>query len=431
MSAEAVGPLRITMSLVETKPRQPEVPLGSKRRPRVLLVLHDLGPVGGMERACTELIRYGSSEFDFTILSGTLSDQLRRSVTWSRIPLIEHPFPLKFLLFYVAAAFRIRGYQADLVHTVGAIVPNRVDLASVHYCHVGFHRQTGRLAAHETVLLRRINAGLSRLLAIAAERWSYRTSRTSRLAAVSPGVAAELAQHFGNIPVHLTPNGVDTERFNPSWPDRPRFRELAGGKDGDIVAVFVGGEWSRKGLAIAIRGLALAQRQVDRWLRLWVVGPGDAKRFAKIAQACGVGDQVTFFGRRTDVERFYQSADVFVLPTLYETFSLAAYEAAACGLPLVATRVSGIEELVGENEAGVLVERTPDAVGEALGRLAVDAKARVQMGRAGRLKAKSFTWQRSADAVLDVYRLLLAEKRVPSTSQQPPLRESGGTEAGW
>jgi len=384
-----------------------------------------------MERACTELVRRASCEFDFTILSGTLSDRLRGSVRWSRVPLVQRPFPLKFLVFYVVAAFRIRGHQADLVHTIGAIVPNRVDLATIHYCHAGFHRLTGRLAPKEAPLFRRANTAFGRLLAIIAERWSYRPSRTSSLAAVSPGVAAELGQHYGDIPVYLPLNGDDTERFTPNWPGRSRFREVAQASDEDIVVLFVGGDWIRKGLALAIQAVALAQQQVDQRMHLWVVGHGDQERFREIARSCGIGDQVQFFGRRSDAERFYQSADIFVLPTIYETFSLAAYEAACCGLPVVATRVSGIEELVGANEAGILVDRMPDAIAAALRRLALDEDTRLRMGQVGTSKAKAFTWQRSVDAVLGVYRDLLARKSMVSSADRAPHAAREGTGAGW
>jgi glycosyltransferase involved in cell wall biosynthesis len=383
-----------------------------------------------MERACTELVCRGSSEFEFTVLSGTLSDQLRAVVAWSRIPLIQRPFALKFLNFYLVAAFRIAGRHADLIHTMGAIIPNRVDLATIHYCHAGFYRLTGRLAPREAPLLRRANTALGRLLALIAERWSYRPSRTTRLAAVSPGVAAELALHYPNVSVHVTPNGVDTERFTPGWPGRARFRELAGANAGDIVTLFVGGDWSRKGLALAIQALALAQRQVDRRLQLWVVGQGELGRFREFARDYGVADQVQFFGRRSDVERFYQSADIFVIPTIYETFSLAAYEAACCGLPVIGTRVSGIEELVGANEAGILADRTPDAIAVALARLALDGDARLRMGQAASSRAKTFTWQRSADAVLAVYRELLARQSLVSHADRDRRGERRRTEAG-
>jgi glycosyltransferase involved in cell wall biosynthesis len=180
------------------------------------------------------------------------------------------------------------------------------------------------------------------------------------------------------------------------------------------VALFVGGDWHRKGLAVAIHGLAAAQLPHSGRLQLWVVGRGDQHRFADLARAAGVGDRVRFFGQPAEAERFYQAADIFVLPSLYEGFSLVALEAAACGLPVVATRVGFIEELVGDEEAGLIVPRTPAAVGTALARLAGDPALRARQGAVARRRAQSYTWSRSAHGVLDLYDQLLGAGRLAS-----------------
>jgi glycosyltransferase involved in cell wall biosynthesis len=245
---------------------------------------------------------------------------------------------------------------------------------------------------------------IARLLALVAERWCYRPAWTSLLAAVSAGVGRELARHYVGVPVAVTPNGVDTVRFSPAPIVRAVVRRHEGVDDSELIAIFVGGDWDRKGLAVAIGGLSVAQRLSGRRLLLWIVGSGDERRFRGMAQTLGVSENVRFFGVRTDVERLYQSADVFVLPTLYETFSLAAYEAAACALPIVATRVSGVEELLGNGEAGFFVERTPLAVGTALDRLMIEPDLRRRFGGVARRRAESFTWQRSTDAVLELYK---------------------------
>lgn len=388
------------------------------RRPRVLLVLPDLGPTGGAEQACTELIRRGSSEFDFTVVSTTLSADLRTAVRWVRVPVIGRPFPLKFASFFALGALQVARQRADIVHAMGAIVPNRIDIATVHFCHAGYYQRTGRLAQPEDPAMRRLNRAVGRLLALAAERWCYRPSRTSHLAAVSAGVAAEAAHHYRGMSIHVTPNGVDPARFGPRWAGRSGFRKDAGAGEGDIVTLFVGGDWTRKGLPQAIRGLAQAQEDVRQTMRLWIVGRGEVKRFAELARSCRVADRVHFFGPQSRVEHFYQSADIFVLPSSYETFSLAAFEAAACGLPVVATRVSGVDELVGQDQAGILVERDAGAVGAALRRLGLESMTRVRMGDNGRRRAAAFTWQHSADAVLTLYREILAA-RAPSSEAQP------------
>jgi glycosyltransferase involved in cell wall biosynthesis len=103
---------------------------------------------------------------------------------------------------------------------------------------------------------------------------------------------------------------------------------------------------------------------------------------------------------------------MFVLPTAYETFSLVAHEAAACALPVVATRVSGVEELIGDDQAGILVDRTPEAMGEALARLAADAALRQSMGSEGRRRTASLTWEQSAATVIGLYEALLPERQL-------------------
>ena len=181
-------------------------------------------------------------------------------------------------------------------------------------------------------------------------------------------------------PYGSRPNGVDVERFGPDAGTRDRVRKELDVAPDVLVALFVGGDWERKGLAIAIKGIAEARdRRAE--LELWVIGQGQEPRFRDLARRAGVADRVRFFGARADVARFYQAADIFILPTAYETFSLVAHEAAACGLPVVATRVSGIEDLVGDDEAGILVARTPEAMGDALARLAADDSAPAVDGR--------------------------------------------------
>ncbi len=118
-----------------------------------------------------------------------------------------------------------------------------------------------------------------------------------------------------------------------------------------------------------------------------------------------MGDRVRFFGRRADTERFYASSDLLIFPTLYEAFPLVALEAAATGIPVIGTCVNGLSDLV-EAGGGVLSERTPQAFADALQRLADDPVLRASLGSTGRAWISEFTWSRSADSVLRLYRQL-------------------------
>jgi UDP-glucose:(heptosyl)LPS alpha-1,3-glucosyltransferase len=170
--------------------------------------------------------------------------------------------------------------------------------------------------------------------------------------------------------------------------------------------LFVGGDWVRKGLGIAI-GAVAAARAFGAELELWVVGRGDRSRFAALSAKQGIESHVRFYGARDDTERFYQAADVFVLPSSYEGFSLACLEAAASGLPLLIPSVSGAREIVGENEAGCLVQRSVPSVAAALVRLAVDPDLRSALGTEARRRVQVYGWDRSSEAVTKLYRQLL------------------------
>lgn len=125
------------------------------------------------------------------------------------------------------------------------------------------------------------------------------------------------------------------------------------------MSLFVGTNWNTKGLDLAVAGLADAHRRGARQLVLWVAGSDDAKRLERAARRHGVQDRVRLLGMRSDLERHFPAADVFLLPTLYEHGSRASHEAAACGLPLVVTATHGPAELIGDDEGGIVIEGDP------------------------------------------------------------------------
>jgi glycosyltransferase involved in cell wall biosynthesis len=384
-------------------------------RPRLALVAHGIHDDGGMERAFAELVRRIHHRYEIVIVASELGPDLRPLVDWRRTPVPRRPVALRFLVFYALGALQLRRVRADLVHVLGAIVPNRTDLATIQFCHAGLRDAVGGLVPPGTPFLRRLNTAVYRLLCIGAERWSYRR-RTRILLPVSDGVAREVARHYPAVPVAVARNGVDRSRFRPDAGARDEVRTFAGASEEDLVALFVGGDWDRKGLGLAIEGLAEAHRLTDRSLRLWVVGDGQEQRFRELARAHGVEKHVRFFGHRRDTERFYRGADVFVLPTYYEAFPLVALEAAASGLPIVATPANGIDELLGQGEGGILVERTAQSIGGALARLAENPGFRERLASSSRVRSALFTWERSTADVAAAYTGLLEAPPNPSST---------------
>ena len=217
---------------------------------------------------------------------------------------------------------------------------------------------------------------------------------------VSEGVGRELRRFFPHMTrrVHAVPNGVDAERFRPSAPARTRLREGLGLTDATPLALFTGSDWARKGLRYAIEALSHA----SDW-HLAVAGSGD--RSAALAQAAAVGatDRLHLLGRRTDMPDVYPAADAFVFPTAYEAFPLAALEAAASGLPLLITRVNGVEDLLRESENGWFVARDGADIGRRLTALHADPAAASADAGGGATSRRAVSWQATVDRYLAIY----------------------------
>jgi glycosyltransferase involved in cell wall biosynthesis len=152
-----------------------------------------------------------------------------------------------------------------------------------------------------------------------------------------------------------------------------------------------------------------ACKRVDGAVHVDVYGVG-SKREALERQAAGLGVDANFHGFVGDFRARLQAADVFVLPSRGDNFPVSVLEAMAEGVPVVATRVGGIPELVADGETGVLVEPDDAAgLGAALGRLADDDALRIRLGDAGRSRVREqFDPADAARRVVAVYEELLA-----------------------
>jgi len=371
----------------------------------VTIIANDIGPIGGMERQLTELVTGAlRAGVEVTVISWTCSLRSHPNLHWIRVPGPNRPFALAYPLFLIAASLLVAWHRRGVLHCTGAIILNRVDVCTVHFCHQAMEEVSAPSRASRSGYVHRLNASLSRALSRGLEKVCYRPQRVQRLIGVSRGVCEELNRHFPAMTSKTTliPNGVDTEMFRPVQTAARR------GAPRRMTALFVGGEWERKGLRIAIEAL-----QGTTGISLVVVGRGDHVRYAELASSLGVADRVEFAGVTRNVERAYRAADVFVLPTAYETFSLATYEAAASGLPLLVTRVNGVEDLLRDGENGWFIDQDPHLVRECLCTLHEDAGLRRRMGLRARADSLDFSWNRVVDQYLDLYEKLGRETSGP------------------
>jgi glycosyltransferase involved in cell wall biosynthesis len=369
----------------------------------VTIIAHDIGDVGGMERQLAELL-LGLRErgHRVTVIARTCELPASSGVIFHRVRTPRRPFVLAYPLFMAFGSLAVARWRRGVVQATGAIVLNRVDVVAVHYCH-----QVGPVNPSRSSGLPRLQAGAAGLLKRVGERVGFRISHAAAFVCVSEGVADEVRSSFPALAGRVLTiyNGVDTGVFAPGAPNGPgaALRSSLDLADGQLLVVLVGSEWARKGLEPAIRALAGA----PRW-SLAVAGEGDREAFQALADQLGVAERIRWLGVRADIQLVYQAADAFVFPTSYETFSLVTFEAAATGLPILATPVSGVRELIEDGRNGFLITREPAIIAERLNRLAEDPQLRRRLGAAARKSALGYSWERMVAAHSELYERLAA-----------------------
>ena len=207
-------------------------------------------------------------------------------------------------------------------------------------------------------------------------------------------------------PVEVIPPGVNTNQFHPA--DTRMSRQRMNLPDKRTV-LYVGRIEPLKGLDILLRAIALLNDGAGA--NLLIVGGSPEKdveleRLNTLADKLDISDIVTFTGSvdQKQLPNYYNAADVFVLPSWYESFGLAALEAMSCGTPVVVSRVGGLTTFVEHGKSGYLVPwRCPEAFARSLEILLENPSLRKAMGNAARNKAQSLSWTTMASELLACY----------------------------
>jgi glycosyltransferase involved in cell wall biosynthesis len=195
-------------------------------------------------------------------------------------------------------------------------------------------------------------------------------------------------ESFVHCPRYLLPNGVDTHRFDPRRV-QPRFRTGPEGL-GTAVIGMAARPAPGKGLDVLVEAMHRISSRIPE-VRLLIAGDyGWRQHFEALFESQGLGERVKFLGHVEDVESFYRSCDVMVLPSRdrsIEGSPNAVLEAMSMERPIVATRVGGIPEVMEHGRHGYLVEDgDADALASRVVELLLHAKLRQRMGAAGRAR---------------------------------------------
>lgn len=304
-----------------------------------------------------------------------------------------------FNVAYLRAISRlVRRHDIDLIqaHLPGPAIYaglyamlSRVPLVSVLHGSVDF----GNVGRYPRVKIGALNRG------------------SSRIVAVSEHLSAELQRTQGLDPAKLCVihNGVDLATFSGHGP-APLRRQLGLAEDAFLVCS-IGNIRPAKGYDVLVRAAARlegAPRQIH------FVVAGDPRRelheqLVALREELGVASRVHFLGFRDDAAGILAASDLFLLPSTSEGFSISTIEAMAAGLPVVATRSGGPQEILEDGVDGFLVPPAdPAAIADAVHRLAADQTLRDALARRARETVRRrFSLEAMVDAYRRLYRTLL------------------------
>ena len=187
------------------------------------------------------------------------------------------------------------------------------------------------------------------------------------------------AQKFHAGKTILIPGvGIDLDKFQKKEPTRQEIRNKLGIPESKIILMSVGELTKRKNHMVMIEALA----RLKEYDILYVIcgdGPLKAQLRAK-AEELGVRDRLKLLGFRKDIAELHKAADIFVFPSLQEGLPVALMEAMASGLPIVASKIRGNEDLISNNQGGYLVSPTDsEQVAKAIEKMIQNPKKRKKM----------------------------------------------------
>jgi glycosyltransferase involved in cell wall biosynthesis len=381
---------------------------------RVLYVIESLGE-GGTERSLAELLPALADAgvvpevVCFFRRSGVHEEVEARGVPITVIPSGGWGRRVSALRRRLVAA------RPDLVHTMlfradlagrlaaaGRRVPVLGSLVSTPYDPVRLRDsgvRPGRLRA-------------ARLADALTARWLCDHFHAVSHAARDAAVAA-----LGVPPERITviPRGRDPERLGRPSPERRRqARAALGLGEDDEVAVHAGRHEFAKGLPDLVAAVAeLAPRRPR--LRVLIAGRSGALtgELERLVAAAGLGERVSLLGHRNDLPEILAAADLFVFPSLYEGMPGAVIEAMALGLPVVASDIPAVREVVEPDASGLLVPPgDPESLANAMDAMLTNRDLAAAFGRRGReIFEERFTLERSVQGMLELYHGLTSPDR--------------------
>jgi UDP-glucose:(heptosyl)LPS alpha-1,3-glucosyltransferase len=374
---------------------------------KIAFIRYKYDPFGGAERFTQALLeRLSAKGLEVHLYARKWTSEPGARVVVHRVGGPSWPSILAYASFVFLLSHAVRKIPFDIVQS-----NERTLCQDVYRAGDGVHARWLELRTSRMNRLRRLSLRVNpfHALRLWLERRLFEDPGLKAVIVNSNMVRGEILSRFRIDPGRIVTiaNGVDLDRFHPSRREGEglELRRRTGVSDEELVVLFVGSGFERKGLEYAIRGLAEAAVPA----KLWVVGKGRVHPYRTLCRELGLEARVEFWGPQGDTAPFYAGADVFVLPTLYDPFPSVVLEAMASGLPVITTAQCGAAEIITPGREGFVLDY-PEQTGriaEYLEVLGVREERR-RRGKEARVRAEDFPWERTLRELEALYDRLLS-----------------------
>ena len=365
---------------------------------------------GGVESYVFNLSRQLRNHgYEIHIFAHRFRQGQEKGLVFHYVPAITLWSPLKYWTFAINAPKIVKktGIQFDIVH--GFTQTLFQDIYRVGGgCHWDYMMHTYplmRTAFGRIVMC--LNPRHSSLLLL--EKIIFKQKRYRQITCISEQCKREIMHHY-KLPANdigVIYNGVDTDAFTPRM--KLQYRDTLRAKyritSDEVLLLFVGSGFKRKGLKYVIDAFPFIK---DKKIKLLVAGKGKARKYQKLAKDNGITDRIIFAGVYKNIQEIYAAGDIFVFPSEYDAFGTACLEAMASGLPVVASKTSGVSEIITHGKDGFVINHPINAQEIAhYIHLLLEEEKRGQMGTAARQKAELYSFEANVEKTLRIYQKVL------------------------
>lgn len=386
-----------------------------KQKLKIAVLINSFITTGGAERYAVEVSRRLAREQEVHVFCHQWSFNGTEKITFHKIPkYIEKPSFLGQLLFSFFC-HRMVDDSFDIVHTHARVT--HFDVLTIHCpCFRTYITQQKNILKKIFSL---ISAAFSpRVLSwLWLEKKQFTYNKGRLFIAVSENIKENVLANY-SLPdenFRIAYPGVDNtmaKRVN-SDNNNKEFRSKLGISENDLLFLFVGTEFKRKGLDVLLNGFKLIHRPNIK-LVIAGGGGGEKEKYINLAAKMGLKDNVLFLGLVQDIEDLYAIADVFILPTLSDPSPMAPIEAMLAGVATImsCSQYCGTAEHIKNEEALLLKNpRDPNEMAKALSRL-MDEGYKNELGLRGQALALKLTWDKTTANTLSTYYELLQRKQI-------------------